>query len=220
MYRSTGDIFDNFASFTGIFQSQLENLSRSAPFCFNDLDMLTVGMYNQGNVAYGRPCTDEEYRMQFSLWCLAGSPLMIGADVRKISPKMKELLQNPRLIAIDQDEECRPPYLVSKRAAIVPEENPEEAVEPLRFIKDRLYIFMKQLADHRFVLACCNFHSEEAEMLCSFAELGIPYSSGLALEMEDVFTGERIGRYRDYYRVCVKGHDCRLYLCRTVHGDA
>ena len=43
-YRSTGDIFDNFRSFMGIFQSQLEHLSQSGPYCFNDLDMLTVGM--------------------------------------------------------------------------------------------------------------------------------------------------------------------------------
>ena len=67
-YRSTGDIFDNFRSFIGIFQSQLEHLSQSGPYCFNDMDMLTVGMYNKGNVAIGKPCTDNEYRMQFSLW--------------------------------------------------------------------------------------------------------------------------------------------------------
>ena len=52
-YRSTGDIFDNYQSFIRIFLSQMEHLCQSAPFCFNDLDMLTVGMYNQGNAAIG-----------------------------------------------------------------------------------------------------------------------------------------------------------------------
>ena len=79
MYRSTGDIMDNYRSFTDIFKSQLNNLSMSAPGSFNDMDMLTVGMNGKGNVGFGRVCTYEEYRMQFSLWCLCGVPLMMGA---------------------------------------------------------------------------------------------------------------------------------------------
>ena len=140
-YRSTGDIFDNFRSFMGIFQSQLEHLCQSGPYCFNDMDMLTVGMYNQGNVAIGKPCTDSEYRMQFSLWCLAGTPLIMGSDIRNIPPQMERLLLNKKLIAINQDPECRPPYLVGKRSVMVPEENTDEAVEPLRMVKDKLLTF-------------------------------------------------------------------------------
>ncbi|MDD2648970.1 MAG: glycoside hydrolase family 27 protein, partial [Eubacteriales bacterium] len=36
MYRSTGDIFDNFASFSQIAKSQFKNFSMSSPACFND----------------------------------------------------------------------------------------------------------------------------------------------------------------------------------------
>ena len=96
-YRSTGDIFDNFRSFIGIFQSQIEHFCQSGPYCFNDIDMLTVGMYNQGNVAIGKPCTDAEYRMQFSMWCLAGTPLIMGTDIRNINPEMEKLLKNEAL---------------------------------------------------------------------------------------------------------------------------
>ena len=53
MYRSTGDIMDNYRSFTDIFKSQLGNLSMSAPGSFNDMDMLTVGMGGKGNVGIG-----------------------------------------------------------------------------------------------------------------------------------------------------------------------
>ena len=59
MYRSTGDIMDNYRSFTDIFKSQLNNLSMSAPGSFNDMDMLTVGMNGKGNVGFGRVCTYE-----------------------------------------------------------------------------------------------------------------------------------------------------------------
>ena len=85
MYRSTGDIMDNYVSFTDIFKSQLDNLCMSGTDCFNDMDMLTVGMCGKGNVGFGKVCTYEEYRMQFALWCLCGVPLMMGADLRSLS---------------------------------------------------------------------------------------------------------------------------------------
>lgn len=219
MYRSTGDIFDNFKSFISIFQSQLEHLSQSGPYCYNDLDMLTVGMYNRGNVAIGKCCTDGEYRLQFSLWCLAGVPLIIGADIRDINPQMKELLQNKDLIAIDQDPECRPPFLVSKRSVMVEEEDKENAVEPLRRVRDKLYTFIKHLAANEFVIAYFNLFEEEREINCIFADAGLPYSSGYGFEMKDIFTGEELGVKKDYHLVSVPGHDCRLYRCKLVKCD-
>ena len=215
-YRSTGDIFDNFRSFMGIFQSQLEHLCQSGPYCFNDMDMLTVGMYNQGNVAIGKPCTDSEYRMQFSLWCLAGTPLIMGSDIRNMPPQMEELLLNKELIAINQDIECRPPYLVGKRSVMVPEDDSDEAVEPLRMVKDKLLTFIKHLSNQEFAIAYYNLHEEEQEMHCIFADVGLPYASGYGFDMTDVFTGEHIGVKRDYHVISVPGHDCRLFRCRLV----
>ena len=216
-YRSTGDIFDNFHSFMNIFQSQMEHLSQSAPYCFNDIDMLTVGMYNKGNVAIGKPCTDGEYRMQFSLWCLAGVPLIMGADIRHINPEMEQLLKNKDLIAINQDIECRPPYLVGNRSVVVPEKDKENAVEPLRKIKNKLYTFIKHLSNNEFVIAYYNLFEEERDINFIFADAGIPYSSGYGFSMKDIFSGEEIGVKRDYHIVTVPGHDCKLYKCRLVY---
>lgn len=216
MYRSTGDIFDNFKSFTGIFLSQLEHFSQSAPYCFNDIDMLTVGMYNQGNVAIGRPCTAEEYRVQFSLWCLAGAPLMLGADLRIVDEEMKALMQNPMLLRINQDEECRPPYLVSKREICYVTEDKENAVEPLKFVPDQLYTFIKILSDQEFVIAYYNLFHQERDMLMTLSDAGIPYASGYGLKLTDVFTGEDAGCIRDYHSVKVPGHGCRLYHAKMV----
>ncbi|RKJ01605.1 glycoside hydrolase family 27 protein [bacterium D16-54] len=215
-YRSTGDIFDNFRSFMGIFQSQLEHLCQSGPYCFNDMDMLTVGMYNQGNVAIGKPCTDSEYRMQFSLWCLSGTPLIMGSDIRNMPSQMEDLLLNKELIAINQDIECRPPYLVGKRSVMVPEDDSDEAVEPLRMVKDKLLTFIKHLSNQEFAIAYYNLHEEEQEMHCIFADVGLPYASGYGFDMTDVFTGEHIGVKRDYHVISVPGHDCRLFRCRLV----
>ena len=213
-YRSTGDIFDNFRSFMGIFDSQLEHLCQSGPYCFNDMDMLTVGMYNQGNVAIGKTCTDGEYRIQFSLWCLSGTPLIIGADIREIKPEMRKLLLNTDLIRINQDEECRPPCLLGKRSVAVPETDKENAVEPIRMVKDQLYTFIKHLSNQEFVIAFYNLFEAEQEMNSIFADAGLPYGSGYGFHMRDIFTGEDLGVKRDYYLTRVPGHDCKLYFCR------
>ena len=84
LYHSTEDIFDNPTSYRKIVLSQLEKLSASAPQCFNDMDMLTVGMY--GKVLMGTTgCTYADYRSQFALWCMCSAPLMLGCDIRSIS---------------------------------------------------------------------------------------------------------------------------------------
>ena len=217
MYRSHGDILDNYRSFLNIFQSQLEHFCQSAPSCYNDIDMLTVGMYNQGNVAIGKPCTDSEYRMQFSLWCLAGVPLMMGADLRNIKPEMRELLTNKELISIDQDRECRPPFLVNKDFVYVEHEDKENATEPLRRLDDQLFTFIKHLSDNEFVIAFYNLFEEESDITCIFADVGLPFSSGYGFSMKDIFTGEELGVKRDYFTAAVLGHDCRLYRCRLVN---
>lgn len=46
-YRSTGDIFDVPKSYKDIFRSQVENIEGNAPGCWNDMDMLIVGMHGK-----------------------------------------------------------------------------------------------------------------------------------------------------------------------------
>lgn len=55
-----------------------------------------------------------EYRTHFALWCLFGVPLMMDCDLRTVNEVSKALMLNKELIAIDQDEECRLPYLAGK----------------------------------------------------------------------------------------------------------
>ena len=139
---------------------------------------------------------------------------MIGADIRKLSSEMQKLLLNQELISIDQDPECRPPFLVGKRSVMVPEEDKENAVEPLRAVKDQLYTFIKHLSDNEFVIAYYNLFEEEREISCIFADAGVPYTSGYGFAMKDIFTGEDLGLKKDYYIVSVPGHDCKLFRCR------
>ena len=201
MYRSTGDIQDNYQSFKDIAVSQIDKLCMSSSGSFNDPDMLVVGMYGKGNVGFGG-CSDVEYRTHFALWCLFGVPLMMGCDLRTVNETSKALMLNKELIAIDQDEECRPPYLAGKSG-------------------EDQYFFIRHLSNNEFVLAYFNL-SEAGHVYrysASFADLGIPYESGYGLELTDVFTGENLGVKRDYFLPAVEPHDCRMYKAKLVRVE-
>ena len=173
MYRSTGDINDSFRSIMDIADSQEANLGYNGPFCWNDMDMLVVGMYGKGNVAFTDGCNDAEYRTHFALWCLFGVPLMIGGDLRSLSEESKKLLLNKELIRIDQDPEARPPYRLWEE-------------------RDGRRSYFKHLGDGEYVLAYVNPSSSDAQVSANFEDAGLPYAAGYALEMTNVFTGEKM----------------------------
>jgi len=47
-------------------------------------------------------------------------------------------------------------------------------------------------------------------------DVGLPVSSGLALELHDAFTGELIGNRTDFFNPTVPARDMKLYLCKLV----
>src|SRR6202040_3856762 len=77
LWRTTGDISDNWRSISGIgFDKQAGLEKYAAPGHWNDPDMLEIG--NGG-------MTDAEYRTHFSLWSEMSAPLLIGSDLRTAS---------------------------------------------------------------------------------------------------------------------------------------
>ena len=196
MYRSTIDIFDNFPSTAGIMKSQMDKFNANAAGCFNDMDMLTVGMNGQGHVG-GENCnTYTEYEMQFAYWCFCGAPLMMGADLRKVGDEYRALLQHKELIRLDQDAECRPAYKVREWADY--------------------HIFVRHLADGEFAIGVFNFSGDARTAEIIFADLGVPVGSGVKLALTDVMTGEELAPRRDDLSVDVAGHSCKIYRAKFV----
>jgi alpha-galactosidase len=62
---------------------------------WNDLDMLEVG---NGDL------TLYENQSHFALWSMLCSPLIMGNDIRRMSPQIREILTNREIIALNQDE--------------------------------------------------------------------------------------------------------------------
>ncbi len=94
LWRTTGDIKDNWASMSRNGFSQNRLAAYSGPGHWNDPDMLEVG--NGG-------MTTTEYRTQMSLWSLLAAPLLAGNDLRTMTPTTRSILENRAVIAVDQD---------------------------------------------------------------------------------------------------------------------
>ena len=213
MYRSTGDIQDNFKSFSSIARSQLPNFCMSGANSFNDIDMLTIGMYGKGNVALGEACTDEEYQTQFALWCMLGAPLMLGGDVRNMSEFSERLVLNPGLLRLNQDAEGRVPQPVYQGRMLY---TGPDAVGGWEEYPDTGLTLFKHLSDHEFAVGYFNFSPKPGEVPFIFADAGLPDTSGFALDFGDVITGEKLGVKRDYLNLIIPAHGCRVLKCRIV----
>ena len=169
----------------------------SAENCYNDVDMLTVGMYGKGLVG-NAGCGDAEYRQQFILWCMYCAPLMLGCDICKISPEALKLVTNRELIAIDQDEANRPPVWQS---------------HPWN---ENLRCAFKHLANGEYAMAFYNFSDKDAGVPAMLELFGITSNSGLKARLTDVMTGECIGEFRDYINIQVPTHDVKLFRVKLV----
>ncbi|MBR4359902.1 MAG: glycoside hydrolase family 27 protein [Clostridia bacterium] len=213
MYRSTGDIHDNFQSFTDIAKSQLNNFCMSGPHCFNDIDMLTIGMYGKGNVALGEACTTRDYQTQFALWCMLSAPLMLGGDVRRMDPDCESLLKNDGLLRINQDPECRPPQIVYRGRVVSREADPATGGRWHEYPDCGLTLF-KHLSGGEFAIGYFNFAPLAGEVPCLFADAGLPAASGFGLRLRDAMTGRDLGLQQDRYDLTVDGHGCRVLLGR------
>ena len=137
-----------------------------------------------------------EYETQFAFWCFCAAPLMMGADLRKVSKEYSALLRHKELIRLQQDPECRPPYRVREQ--------------------DGFHILVRHLADGEFAVGVFNLNSNARHVEITFAELGVPADSGVKLALTDVITGETFAPKRDDFFVPVEGHGCKVYRAKFI----
>ncbi|MGG4128973.1 glycoside hydrolase family 27 protein [Paenibacillus illinoisensis] len=205
MYRSTGDIRDNWQSVKDLALSQLGKQSYTGSFCHNDMDMLIVGMYGGSNndfIGTIGGCNDTEYKTHFSLWSMMGSPLMIGCDVRKANQATKDILLNPDLLAINQDAEARGAYRIKP--------------EPQWFHTDDVFMLVKVLTDGDLAIGFFNLSDSQRELSLQFWDMGLPYAAGYSLSLYDCWEHKELGVFRERYAPVVGAHDCLVVRAKLV----
>ncbi len=178
-------------------RSENETIRYSAPGCFNDTDTRAFGTEAYENASDPEICGDVEFKSRFALRCLNSQPLMISSDLRSLRPEILDLLKNPDLIRIDQDEECRPPMYASIKGDICP-------------------TFFKHLSDHQFAVGFFNLSDGNGSADFRTWDIGLTINAGFGMMLRDVFTGETMGPINDFVSLELAPHDCRVFIGEWV----
>jgi len=198
MWRSTGDIIDSWESIKDLAKQQKALHSYHGDGCFNDMDMLVVGMYGKGHVGL-TGCNDEQYKTHFSLWAFLGSPLMIGCDIRQMNDATKAILMNPEMLRLHRDGSCYQPI-------------PLEGTLP----NDDLLLYYKRLDGGELAIGFFNLNDTDTLARVNLDEMGLPISTGKTLELTEVWSGETFIPANATLKRMMKPYESVVYRAKVV----
>ena len=199
-WRSTHDIQNSWASIRSITHQQARLIPYGAHGCFNDMDMLVVGMGGDSFIdgSFGtNGCTLHDHKTHFTIWALFGSPLIIGCDIRNMSDEAKAILTNREIILINQDSSLNQVYRVDLDRC------PEDMLVYARLLEGgdvAVGIFNMSEGDYRFVFG--------------LDEMGITTHCGKRLFAKELWSGKEEALHCNSFDVTVEGHGARIYRCR------
>ncbi|MGO9270109.1 MAG: glycoside hydrolase family 27 protein [Terriglobia bacterium] len=173
LWRTTDDISDNYdrMSVIGFDQNGLGPFA--GPGHWNDPDMLEVGN--------GR-MTHDEYLTHMSLWCILAAPLLAGNDLSKMTPETLAILNNPEVVAVDQDP-------LGTEGHRLRQEGPFE-------------VWMKPLADGSRAVALFNRGEDATRMSVSFKGIGLAETASV----RDLWAHHDLGPFNESYSAEVPKH--------------
>ena len=166
----------------------------AGPGHWNDYDMLIVGLDGKSKQLVGTGASNTEYRTHFSLWAMVSSPLLVGADIRKLDAYSLETLTNKEIIALNQD----PAGSVAQK------------------VRDDgdLEVFSRELADGSHAVLLLNRGATTAEM--SFSprrDMQVPMDR---FSVRDLWKHRDLGTYDMPVTVEVQSHEARVFRIRQL----
>lgn len=187
MWRITDDFWDDWRLLKDMFR-RCELWQRHVSVgCFPDCDMLPVGQLGKGfGAERSSNFSEEEERTMLTLWCLFGSPLMIGGELTKLDERRMKLLTNKEVLAM-LTPDCVPLQLCRDDGkAVWRAENAKTG---------DCYV------------ALFNLGEETAELSVSLRETGMAADAALT----ELWTGEEMPADDERIRVAVSAHGCKVY---------
>lgn len=174
-HNELGYKIENFIGFTKILDQQVGLESYAGPGHWNDPDMLEVG---NGELTF------EENKAHFSLWSILASPLMLGNDIRKMSPDIQSIITNKEIIYVNQDS-------LGRQGVKVRDDGDLE-------------VWVKQLSDGSRAVVLFNRGESNEMMTVGWTEIGYPvYLKAL---VRDLWQKKDIGKFEEKYSVEVPSH--------------
>jgi len=186
LWRTTGDIRDNWTSMSGIGFAQAGHEVYAGPGHWNDPDMLVVGKVGWGPNIHDTNLTPNEQLVHISLWALQAAPLLIGADMAQLDDFTVSLLGNREVLAVNQDP-------LGRAAGRV-------VAEPWR------EVWARPLEDGAMAVGLFNRAPVPSEVEVRFEDLGLSGS----LPVRDLWQQTDVGAFTDRFTVTVPRHGVML----------
>eukprot|EP00887_Chlorella_sp_A99_P006556 scaffold3.g6556.t1 len=153
------------------------------PGGWNDLDMLEVGNFPQSEFYYRHV-----ERSHFALWALLKSPLLVGADLRRISPASLAVLKAREVIGVNQDA-------LGVAGELIWKQGPKEA-------SGRIYAAPLSGGRRAVALFSRHTHKTQASM--------VGYDNATRVRVRDLYAAADLGIHDNNFTASVGIHDVAL----------
>lgn len=207
IWRTSGDIVDPIvansknsgrkATFKKVLSNFDEGIHPEAQHTgfYNDPDMMVIGMPG---------LSDAENRAHMSLWVISGAPLLVGADLTKLSDATLATVTNPAVLSIDQDA-------LGLQAVKVRGDGRGLEVWSKRLARagERAVLFLNRADATASVVV--------SPIAVSWKELGL---AGASATVRDPWTGNDLGAFEDHYTATVQRGDAVLLIVRGTEAKA
>jgi hypothetical protein len=184
MWRISDDFWDDWAMLKAQF-TRLANWNGAMKGLsgWPDADMLPLGRLKMGTRETG--FTPDEQQTLMSLWSIARSPLIMGGDLRHLTPATLALLTNPEVLAVNQSSHANQPH----------------------FWEDDAPIWSARAPDGAWYLALFNIADKAKQVRLDLPRLGLPGSA----KVRDLWQRKDEGQTGAIFTRNVPAHGSLLY---------
>jgi len=190
LWRAAGDHHDDFNSTLEEAKSVQGKSTWSKPYGWAYLDMIMTGGQGCKGQSPEKPqhCpgqTDNEYRTEFSIFAITGSPILIGTDIRNFTAIMKELILNEEVLAVNQD------YM--------------STVGDWYKVCGKDGVWARKLSNGQIAVAIPNYGASAETISVCFADLFDNKST--TMTVRDLWKKQDLGKFTTMFSVKVDVHD-------------
>lgn len=195
MWRITDDFWDEWELLKDMFHRCELWQNHVSKGCYPDCDMLPLGWMGKGfgHEWYCRFSPDEQ-RTMLTLWCIFGSPLMLGCELTRLDEDTLALLTNRDILSM-LTPECRPHQICR---------DDEKAV----------WCAFNAVTGEQFV-ALFNLSDNAAEVGCPLSALENPQKAPLALT--ELWSKDERQLSGDTLCTVLPSHGCAVFRITQNH---
>ncbi|HEY3268105.1 MAG TPA: NPCBM/NEW2 domain-containing protein [Armatimonadota bacterium] len=190
LWRTTGDILDNWGNMRGIGFQQNGLAPYAGPGHWNDADMLVVGQVGWGGPLRNTGLTPNEQITHITLWSLCAAPLMLGCDLSRLDPFTIDLMSNDEVLDVDQDPLGR----AASRVARIGDTQ----------------VWARPLFDGSTAVGLFNLGPEPTTVSIDWKSLRLPPNR----RVRDLWQRKDLGTFKAGYAALVPAHGAELIVVR------